>query len=64
MKPDGLLLYWFENGHRNQCWVPLQHITCNVEVPISHGSSGRKYSLSRNDFENIYKLLSENIVFH
>ena len=63
MMPDGLLLYWFENGHRNQCWVPLQHIICNVEVPISHGSRGRKYSLSQNDFDNIYKLLSQNIVF-
>ena len=62
MKRNGLLLYWFENDHRNQCWVPLQHIICNVEVPIL-GSSSRKYTLSRNDFDNIKKLLPEKIVF-
>ena len=42
MKQNGLFLYWFEDGHRNQCWVPLEHIICNVEVPIPHGSSSRK----------------------
>lgn len=59
MKPDGLLLYWFENGHRNQCWVPLQHIICNVKVPFPHGSSCRKYTSPC----NIKTLLPENSVW-
>ena len=63
MKRDGLFLYWFEDDHRNQCWLALQHIICNVEVPILHGSSSRKYTLSRNDLGNIKKLLPEKIVF-
>ena len=63
MKRNGLFLYWFEDDNRNQCWVPLQHIIYNVEVPIPHGSSSRKYTLSRNDFDNIKKLLLEKIVF-
>lgn len=60
MKRDDLFLYWFGNDHRNQCWVLLR-IICNVYIPISHGSSSRK--LTSNDFDNIKKLLSENIVF-
>lgn len=63
MKRNGLFLYWFEDDNRNQCWVPLQHIIYNVEVPIPHGSSSRKYTLSRNDFDKIKKLLLEKIVF-
>ena len=62
MKRDDLFLYWFGNDHRNQCWVLLR-IICNVYIPTSHGSSSRKYTLTSNDFDNIKKLLSENIVF-
>ena len=56
MEQNGLFLYWFEDDHRNQCWVPLQ-------VPVPHGSSSRKCTLSQNDFDNIRKLLLEKIMF-
>ena len=59
MKQTGLFFYCFEDDHRNQCWVPLQHIICNVEVPFPQGSSCRKYTSSC----NIKKLLPENSVW-
>ena len=45
-KQNGLILYWFEDDHRNQSWISLQHIISSVEVSIPHGSSSRKYYLS------------------
>ena len=63
MKRNGLFLYWFEEGSRNQCWIPLQHIISVVHVPTPHGSSARKYLLHESDFGNVKKLLTSNIKF-
>ena len=63
MKRNGLFLYWFEEGSRNQCWIPLQHIISVVQVPTPHGSDARKYLLHESDFDNVKKLLPSNIKF-
>ena len=63
MKRNGLFLYWFEEGSRNQCWIPLQHIISVVQVPTPHGSSARKYLLHESDFDNVKNLLPSNIQF-
>ena len=60
MKRSGLFLYWLEEDNRNQCWIPLQHI---ISVPTPHGSSARKYLLHESDFDNVKKLLTNNIKF-
>ena len=46
MKRNGLLLYWFEEDNRNQCWIPLQHTISVVQVPTLHGSSARNYYIT------------------
>ena len=63
MKRNALFLYWFEQGSRNQCWIPFQHIISVVQVPKPNGSSARKYLLHESDFDNIKKLVPSNIKF-
>lgn len=61
MKRVNTTLSWPAESRQHSCWVPFQHIICQINAPEIQGHSARQYRLSTADEERIHSLLPELI---
>ena len=50
---------WPPENKKDQCWVPLLDILCEVEAPDVKNRSGRQYQLSEHDLLKVKELFSK-----